>query len=98
METRRRTFSLWYFVAAFVAMLLIQSLLFVPHAETQHTAIFKMLLRAGKVVDVTIGQQVISADLTPTGLERLARLLLTREALDWTALEQAMQMSAPQAG
>ena len=34
METRRRTFSLWYFVAAFVAMLLIQSLLFVPHAET----------------------------------------------------------------
>jgi len=63
-----------------------------------HTAIFKMLLRAGKVVDVTIGQQVISADLTPTGLERLARLLLTREALDWTALEQAMQMSAPQAG
>ncbi len=71
MEQHQRTFSLWYFLAAFALMLVIQSLLFAPHAQTLPYSDFKALVRAGKVTDVTVGQQVISGHLTPAGLEGL---------------------------
>jgi cell division protease FtsH len=58
-------------VAAFVAMLFIQSLLFAPHAETLPYRDFKALVRATRVTDVAVAQQVISGNPTPAGLEGL---------------------------
>jgi cell division protease FtsH len=71
MQPHQRTFSLWYWVAAFAVLLVVQSLLSAPHTETLPYSDFKALVRAGKVVDVTVGQQVITGHLTPTGLDKL---------------------------
>jgi cell division protease FtsH len=68
---RKQQFSLWYFVAAFVAMLLFQQLLFGPHVETLAYSDFKKLVTAGKVTEVTITDQAITGTLKNEGLEDL---------------------------
>ena len=46
MEQHQRTFSLWYFLAAIVAMLVIEGLMSAPRAETLPYSDFKALVRA----------------------------------------------------
>jgi cell division protease FtsH len=71
MELKQRKFSVWYFVAVFVGLMLLQSLIFAPHPENLSYSQFKALLQAGKVSDVVLGKQTITGTLAPQGLEGL---------------------------
>ena len=75
---KKQQFSLWYFVAVFVAILLFQQVLFAPHVETLAYSDFKKLIAAGKVSDVAITDQVITGTLKNEGLENL----LPKEKID----------------
>ncbi len=66
---KQQQFSLWYFVITFLILLALQSFLFAPHTENISYSDFKMLLKSGKVADLTIGEKVISGRLEPEGLE-----------------------------
>ncbi|RMF93350.1 MAG: ATP-dependent metallopeptidase FtsH/Yme1/Tma family protein [Nitrospinota bacterium] len=70
MEKKQR-FSLWYFMATFLILLIIESFLSSPHSETISYSDFKRLVKAGKVVDLTIGERTITGRLKPEGLEGL---------------------------
>ncbi|RPI10544.1 MAG: ATP-dependent metallopeptidase FtsH/Yme1/Tma family protein [Zetaproteobacteria bacterium] len=69
MEQNQRRFSIWYFVAAFVVLLAVES--FVMGAITENLTYneFKALLRAGKVTEVTLTDKVITGRLRQEGLE-----------------------------
>ena len=64
MDTRKH-FSIWYFVAATVILLGLQSVLFSRHVETLAYSDFKALLHAGKISEVLITEDNVSgtADL-----------------------------------
>ncbi len=68
---KKQQFSLWYFVAALLVILAIQTFLLVPHAENISYSDFKVLLKAGKVEDLTLGERVITGTLKKEGLEGL---------------------------
>ena len=70
MDTKQQ-FSLWYVIAALVAIMLIQSALFPQHAETLQYSEFKTLLKSGKIDNVGITEQVITGTLRNDGLEGL---------------------------
>ncbi|WP_454726979.1 MULTISPECIES: ATP-dependent zinc metalloprotease FtsH [Cupriavidus] len=63
MEPRQQQFSLWYVLLAVSAMLLLQSVLFAPHVATLPYSDFKVLLKAGKLKDITLGESAISGTL-----------------------------------
>jgi cell division protease FtsH len=69
MEPQQQKFSLWYFVLAFVALLLIQSVLFAPHPENLSYNEFKALLKKGKVSNLTLDKQTITGTLSTEGIE-----------------------------
>jgi len=69
MHPKQRTFSIGYFVAMLVALVLIQSILFAPHAETLSYSEFKALAKKGKVSDLILDRQVITGTLAAEGLE-----------------------------
>jgi len=71
MEPRQQQFSLWYVALAISAMLLIQGLLFSPHVETLPYSDFKVLLKAGKLKDITLGEGAITGTLSTAGIENL---------------------------
>ena len=71
MEPRQQRFSIGYFVAAVIALFLIQSFLFGPHPENLAYSDFKVLLKHGKVSDLTLGSQTIIGTLAPAGLDGL---------------------------
>lgn len=60
MEPRQQQFSLWYVLVTILAMLAIQTLFVSGHVETIPYSDFKVLLKAGKLKDVAIGEQAIS--------------------------------------
>ncbi len=68
---KKQQFSIWYFVAALLVILAIQTFLLVPHAENLSYSDFKVLLKAGKVEDLTLGERVITGTLKKEGLEGL---------------------------
>jgi len=69
MEPRQQQFSLWYVLLAVSAMLILQSLLFSPHVETLPYSDFKVLLKAGKLKDITLGEGTITGTLITDGIE-----------------------------
>jgi cell division protease FtsH len=71
MEKKQQQFSLWYFLAVFLAILAIQNFLFAPHTENLAYSDFKTLLKAGKLEDVALGERFVTATLKPDGLEGL---------------------------
>ncbi|KAI3603125.1 Cell division-associated, ATP-dependent zinc metalloprotease FtsH (plasmid) [Cupriavidus necator H850] len=71
MEPRQQQFSLWYVVLAVSAMLFLQSVLFSSHVETLPYSDFKVLLKAGKLKDITLGEGAITGTLSTTGIETL---------------------------
>jgi cell division protease FtsH len=71
MEKQQQTFSIWYFLIAFLILYAIQMFLSAPHAETLSYSDFKTLLKAGKVSNLTLGERVISGTLKQEGLEGL---------------------------
>jgi cell division protease FtsH len=78
MEPKQRRFSIGYLVIALIAMVVLQSVLFAPHAETLSYSEFKTLVRKGKVSNLTLDKQTISGSLASEGLEGL----LPKEKLD----------------
>ena len=69
MEKKQKEFSLWYFVIAFLILIAIENLILSSHLETLSYSDFKVLLEAGKVDDVIIGDQEISGFLRKEGIE-----------------------------
>ena len=68
---RKHWVSIWYFVAAFVAITMFQYWMEARHSETIAYSDFKKLLIAKKLQDVSIGDGVISGKMTVDGLEGL---------------------------
>jgi cell division protease FtsH len=71
MESKKQKFSIWYFVAALIALVVLQSVLFAPHAETLSYSEFKALAKKGKVSNLVLEKQTISGTLATDGLEGL---------------------------
>ncbi|KWR90871.1 ATP-dependent zinc metalloprotease FtsH [Cupriavidus sp. IDO] len=71
MEPRQQQFSLWYVLLAVSVMLILQSVLFSPHVETLPYSDFKVLLKAGKLKDITLGEGAITGTLSTVGVETL---------------------------
>jgi hypothetical protein len=69
MEKRQQQFSIWYFVAMFVALLLIQDLFSPSHVENLPYSDFEALVKAGKVTNLALGERVISGTLAAEGLD-----------------------------
>jgi len=97
MEPKQQKFSVGYFIAALVVLLLLQSFLFAPHRENLSYSEFKMLVKKGKVTDLVLDKQVITGTLAPGALEGL----LPKEKLEalkrglWALLVRRM---GPQGG
>jgi|SRR6266545_3564236 len=71
MESKHQKFSIGYSVAALIALFLLQSMLFAPHAETLSYSEFKGLAKKGKVSNLVLDKQTISGTLATDGLEGL---------------------------
>ncbi len=71
MEPRQQQFSLWYVLAAAVMMLVIQSYVGSAHVDNLPYSDFKVLLKAGKLNDVVIADDVVTGTLNTQGLEGL---------------------------
>lgn len=71
MERKQRTFSIGYSIVAVIALFLLQSVLFAPHAETLSYSEFKALVKKGRVSNLVLDKQTISGALATDGLEGL---------------------------
>lgn len=71
MEPRQQQFSLWYVLAAAVMMLAIQSYIGTSHVETLPYSDFKVLLKAGKLKNVALGEAAITGTLSTEGIDKL---------------------------
>jgi cell division protease FtsH len=71
METKQRKFSIGYSIVALIALFLVQSVLFTPHAETLSYSEFKALVKKGKVSNLVLDRQTITGTLATDGLEGL---------------------------
>ncbi len=70
MEKNQQQFSLWYFIVVFFILMTIQSFFLSPHVENLSYSDFKSLLRAGQIVEVTIGEQQIKGRVLIEGLAK----------------------------
>jgi cell division protease FtsH len=78
MERQQKNFTVWYFVATVVVLMLIQAVALAPHVENLSYSDFKALVVRGKVTDLVIARQVITGTLAADGLEGL----LPKDKLD----------------
>src|ERR687891_554551 len=69
--SRQQKFSIGYSIAALLALFLLHSVLFAPHAETVSYSEFKALVKQGKVSNLVLDKQTIRGTLVTEGLERL---------------------------
>src|SRR5207245_9731188 len=78
MQAKQQKFTIGYFVAALLALFLVQALVLAPHVENLSYSEFKSLVAKDKVSNLVIGKQVITGALAANGLEGL----LPNEKLD----------------
>ena len=78
MEAKQQSFTIWYVIAAFLALFLVQALVLAPHVENLSYSEFKSLVAKDKVSSLVIGKQVITGTLAANGLEGL----LPKEKID----------------
>ena len=71
MLSTQQKFSIGYVLLTLLGLLLIQSVFFAPQSETLSYRDFKTLLKAGKVVDLLVGERTITGRLTTDGLAGL---------------------------
>jgi hypothetical protein len=71
MPLLRRIYSMSSIFLIFIALSLLSLALLAPHSATLSYRDFKALLKAGKVVEVSLGERTLSGRLTPAGLEGL---------------------------
>jgi len=74
----KRQFSIWYFVIAFLAIVVLQDFLGPRHVNNLPYSDFKALLKAGTVRDIALGESVITGTLASEGLENV----LSRETAE----------------
>ena len=70
MEQKQQA-AFWYFVASFLVILAIQNFFIQGHVENLPYSDFKVLLKAGKLKEIALGEQVISGTLIGDGLDGL---------------------------
>jgi cell division protease FtsH len=80
---KKQAFSLWYVLAAFVGMILLQEFFTPRHTQTLTYSEFKQALGAGKLDDVVIADGVATGKLRAEGLDQI----LPKEKLE--ALKRA---------
>src|SRR2546426_4138845 len=80
MLSTQKKFSIGYCALTVLGLVLIQTVFFAPQSENLSYRDFKTLLKAGKVVDLLLGERTISGRLTTDGLEGLLPQV-KREAL-----------------
>jgi len=68
---KKQQFSLWYFVAALFAVVALQDYLSPLHVNNLPYSDFKVLLRAGKISDVGVGETALIGTLTNEGADKL---------------------------
>lgn len=73
MEPKQQKFSLGYFIVALIALFVIQSVFFTPHAETVSYSEFKTLVKKGKVSNLVLDKQTIEKEVVDR--DGLAQLL-----------------------
>src|SRR3989475_8246089 len=71
MEPKQQKFTISYFVAAVLTLLLIQAFVLAPHVENLSYSEFKSLVAKDKVSNLVLGKQVITGTLAANGLEGL---------------------------
>ena len=67
MLSRQQKFSMGYFLLTVLGLILLQTIVFAPQRETLSYRDFKTLLKAGKVVDLLLGERTITGRLTTEG-------------------------------
>lgn len=85
MEAKQQKFSIWYFVAALVGLLLLPSLFFAPHPENVSYSEFKALLKQAQTLTAKRAM-----------LDALAKFLIEHEVVDRAALTRLLS-AAPSA-
>ena len=68
----KQQFSIWYFLIAFLVIVALQEYVLSPlHINNLPYSDFKLLLKAGKLRDIGLGETVVSGTLLNEGLERV---------------------------
>ncbi|MBI2998060.1 MAG: ATP-dependent metallopeptidase FtsH/Yme1/Tma family protein [Deltaproteobacteria bacterium] len=65
MEKKQQQFSIWYFIVAMIALIVIQNLFTTAQVETISYSQFKALARKGMLTDLVIGEQTIRGNIRP---------------------------------
>jgi hypothetical protein len=68
MLSTQQKFSIGYCILTVLGLLLIHTVFSAPQSETLSYRDFKTLLKAGKVVDLTLRERIITGRLTTDGL------------------------------
>jgi len=71
MLSTQKKFSIGYCVLTVLGLVLIQTVFFAPQRENLSYRDFKTLLKAGKVVDLSLGERTMTGHLTTDGVEAL---------------------------
>ncbi len=71
MEPKQQKFSVGYWIATLVALLLLQSVFFAPHRENLSYSEFKALVKKGRVSNLVLDKQTITGAVGAEGLEGL---------------------------
>ena len=71
MQPKLQKFSIGYSIAMVLALLLVQTVFFQPHAENLSYSEFKALAKKGKVSNLVLDKQTITGTLPAEGLEGL---------------------------
>jgi cell division protease FtsH len=85
MEIKQRRFSLWYFLAALVVIILIQNFLPSSHVQTISYSQFKALIKKGMVTDVVVAEKTIRGSLEGEAVKEIVPAEKLKE------LEQAVR-------
>lgn len=71
MEKKQQQFSFWYFIVAFVIIVLIQNFLSSTQVETITYSQFKSLVKKGLITDVVISEKSIRGNIKPEGMKEV---------------------------
>ncbi len=71
MEKKQQQFSVWYFIAAFIVVVIIQNFLANPPIETITYSQFKTLVKKGLAADLVIGERTIRGNMKGEGVKEI---------------------------
>jgi cell division protease FtsH len=71
MEKTQREFSIWYFLVALMALVVVQSYLLTPRVQTISYSQFKSLIKKSMITDLVIGERTIRGNIREEGLREI---------------------------